>query len=54
MKFKDIVLATVIVIIGFIVLALGAVIIPIMIGIGAVIIIALMLGSTDEDTNTSE
>ena len=54
MKFKDIVLATVIVIIGFIILALGAVIIPIMLGIGAIWIIALMFGMEDEEDNTSE
>jgi hypothetical protein len=52
MQFVDILKATAIVVIGFIILSVGVVVIPIMLGIGAIWIIALIFGMEDEEESS--
>ena len=51
MSFTDILKATAIVVIGFILFAIGAIAIPIMLGLGGIWIIALMIGMKDEESS---
>jgi len=53
MSFTDILKATAIVVIGFILFAVGAVVIPVVLGLGMIWIIALMIGMKDEEEESS-
>jgi len=54
MSFTDILKATAIIVLGFILFAIGAMIIPLMIGLGGIWIVALMIGMKDEEEDSSK